>query len=54
MTIPELIKAYQKRLAYLQSLRTSAEYLGDVKQVEQVDLEIAETQETLNKLLLVA
>lgn len=54
MTIPELIGACERRLVYLQMLKSSAQSLGDVKQVEQIEAHIAETQDTLNKLRTVA
>lgn len=50
MTIPELIKSCEKRLVYLQTLRSSATDLGDLRQVDALDVQIAETQDTLNKL----
>jgi hypothetical protein len=51
MSIAELIEQAKVRLVYLSSLRGSAVALGDTAQVESVDLQIAETQTTLNKLL---
>lgn len=50
MTIPELITACERRIAYLKSVRGSAVALGDMAQVDRVDIEISQTQETLNKL----
>lgn len=50
MTIPELIAACDRRIAWLQQLRASYDALGDIKQVERIESEIAETQDTLNKL----
>lgn len=50
MTIPELIAACERRIVWLQQLRASYNSLGDIKQVERTDSEIAETQDTLNKL----
>ena len=50
MTIAELIKACERRLTHLQSVRGSAVALGDVAQVDRLDTEISQTQETLNKL----
>ena len=50
MTIADLIKACERRLTYLQSVRGSAFLLGDMAQVDQVDTDIAQTQDTLNKL----
>lgn len=53
MSVPELIDMMNRRLAYLSQLRASAVALGDVAQVDKIDAEIASTQETLNKLLLI-
>ena len=50
MTIPELIQASERRIVYLQGLRASASALGDLQQVNSLDAQIAETQDTLNKL----
>lgn len=50
MTVQELIQMLERRVVYLQSVRTSATALGDVQQVERVDVEINETQDTLNQL----
>lgn len=51
MTINDLINMCKARLVYLSQLRSSAESLGDIKQVERIDADIASTQETLNQLL---
>lgn len=51
MTINDLINMCRTRLVYLSQLRASAESLGDIKQVEKIDADIAATQETLNQLL---
>lgn len=50
MTIPDLIAMLRRRLAYLGQLRTSADAIGDVSQVDRIDAELAETQATLNQL----
>jgi hypothetical protein len=50
MTIATLIAMCEKRLVYLGQVKTSAEALGDIAQVEAIDLQIAETTETLNLL----
>jgi hypothetical protein len=50
MSISELIAALERRILYLGSLRTSASEIGDIKQVDVIDAEIAETKITLNKL----
>jgi hypothetical protein len=50
MSISELIAALERRISYLGSLRTSASAIGDIKQVDAIDAEIAEVQTTLNKL----
>lgn len=52
MTINDLINMCRTRLIYLSQLRTSAVDLGDIKQVERTDADIASTQETLNQLLM--
>jgi len=54
MTIAELIKACERRLANLNSVRGSALALGDMAQVDRIDAQIEETQDTLNKLRTVA
>ena len=50
LTVPELIKAYERRLTHLQSVRGSAFVLGDIAQVDRLDNEITQTQDTLNQL----
>lgn len=50
MTIAELIRNCERRLTHLQSVRGSAVALGDMAQVDRVDTEISQTQDTLNKL----
>lgn len=50
MTVSELIQMLERRVVYLQSVRTSAVALGDLQQVERVESEINETQSTLNQL----
>jgi hypothetical protein len=50
MTTNTLIELLEKNLVNLSQLKTSAEALGDVNQVIAVDLEIEETQTTLNQL----
>lgn len=50
MSIEFLISMCEKRLVHLDSLRTSAIALGDLAQVDKIDLEISETQSTLNSL----
>jgi hypothetical protein len=50
MTIPDLIRMAQSKISNLGSLRTSAERIGDVEQVIQIDKDIVETQNTLNVL----
>jgi hypothetical protein len=48
-----LITMCRARLVQLSQLRASAVSLGDADQVARIDAQIAETQETLNKLLTV-
>lgn len=50
MTIPQLIEMCERRIAYLNGVRGSAAALGDLQQLEQIDAQIAETQQTLNQL----
>jgi hypothetical protein len=51
MNISSLIAMCRAQLVQLSSLRTSAERLGDVEQVADIDAKAAETQATLNQLL---
>lgn len=50
MTIEQLIQLAQTRLVNLSSQKTSAEFLGDVTQIERLSVEIADTEETIEKL----
>lgn len=50
MNITYLITMAQNKLIHLQSLKQIAELNGDLTQVRQLDNEILETQNTLNKL----
>ena len=50
MNITRLKAFLAKRIEYLSIVRASAESLGDLKQVTEIDAEIAECQDTLNKL----
>jgi len=50
MNISYLITIAQNKLTNLQSLKQIAEISGDLQQVVQLDSEIVETQNTLNKL----
>lgn len=50
MTILELIEMCERRIAYLNGVRGSAAALGDIQQVERIDAQLAETQQTLNQL----
>ena len=47
MTIAYLIELLQRKVANLSMLRTSAAALGEIEQVEQLDVQIAETETTL-------
>lgn len=51
MRIQDLIEYCKARITVLSQLRTSAERLGDVAQIEKIDIEIATTQDTLNQLM---
>lgn len=50
MSLSDLIALLEKRLVYLGSLRSSAAALGDVAQIERIDADSAETQQTLNRI----
>jgi len=50
MTISELIKLAQSRLSYLNNQRGDASSRGDVEEIVKIDGDIAETQDTINKL----
>lgn len=50
MRVPALIQYLERRVVQLNMQRTSAESLGDIGQIEKVDIDIAETQDTINKL----
>lgn len=50
MNINELVTMLTNRLNFLQSQRTMAVSIGDVLQVGNIDIEIAETQTTLSAL----
>jgi hypothetical protein len=52
MTKNTLIELLEKKLVNLSQLKNSAEALGDVNQVLTIDLEIEETQTTVNQLKL--
>lgn len=49
-TRAELIKLCQSKLVNLNALRTSAQALGDVARIAELDDEITETQITLDEL----
>ena len=51
MTIEKLIALCERRLVYLSQLKTTAEALGDIEQIEKLNQEIAETNSTKNSLL---
>lgn len=51
MTIDEISKIVSNRLQFLKAQRTQAVAAGELEQVTKLDAQIAETQETLNKLL---
>jgi hypothetical protein len=50
MTISQLIEMCERRIAYLNGVRGSAAAIGDIQQLEQIDAQLAETQQTLNHL----
>jgi hypothetical protein len=47
MSIDYLIGLLTRKVATLSQLRTSADALGDIDRVEELDVQIAETQTTL-------
>lgn len=51
MTIPELIAMCERRLVHLQAVKASAVALGDLAQVDVLDTQIAQTEETKNLLM---
>jgi hypothetical protein len=51
MTIPELIAMCERRLIHLASVKASAVALGDLAQVDSLDAQIAQTEETKNLLM---
>ena len=50
MTIPELIKLLQNRIAALNGLKATATAQGDVEQVVMLETQIEQTQLTLDQL----
>ena len=50
MTIHQIIEMLKRRLVNLSQLRTSASDLGDLDRVSTIDVEILETQTTLDAL----
>jgi hypothetical protein len=50
MTIPDLIKLIENRVSYLNILRATAVSSGDVQQVYAIDVQLTETQLTLDRL----
>jgi hypothetical protein len=50
MSLAELIQLVQAKLAALNSARASAAAVGDINQVVLLDVQIAETQLTLDQL----
>jgi hypothetical protein len=50
MSIDYLIQLLTRKVVTLSQLRTSAELLGDLDRVEELDVQIAETQTTLTAL----
>lgn len=51
MTIDQLIELCQNRITYLNGVRASALRLGDLPQVNRIDMQVSESQTTLNLLL---
>ena len=50
MTVQKLIQMAERRIAYLEQAKVSAENIGDADAVARFDSDIAETQGTLNQL----
>lgn len=50
MNITQLIAIVERRLVYLSQVKASAETLGDLAQSASIEAQIAETNDTLNKL----
>ena len=50
MTISELIELVGRRLVYLSQLHSSAEALGDIDRVLELETQIQQTQATLDAL----
>lgn len=50
MTVQQLIQMAERRIAFLQQSRISADNQGDAEAVSRIDDEIAQTQTTLNQL----
>jgi hypothetical protein len=50
MGIAQLIEMLERRIVFLQMLRTSAANLGDISRVTLLDVDTAEAELTLNKL----
>ena len=50
MSIEELIRLMEARLAALNSARASAAAVGDIEQIQRIDADVAQTQLTLDQL----
>jgi hypothetical protein len=50
MTIEQLIEMARRRIAYLSTLRTAADRIGDAAEVARVDAELEECEATLSRL----
>jgi hypothetical protein len=50
MSIDELIRLMEARLAALNSARASAAQAGDIAQITRLDADISQTQTTLDQL----
>jgi hypothetical protein len=53
MTVTELARILQNHIEHLRSLLTQAVAVGDVQQVSQLEVKIAETEATLARLVAV-
>jgi hypothetical protein len=50
MTVSHLIELLERRIAHLSQLKTSAESIGDVDAVANIESELSQTQTTINQL----
>lgn len=51
MTIPEIVRLLQNRIATLNGLLATAHIRGDIVEVMKIEADITETQATINTLI---